>query len=35
MRIIKFLDDAGQQRFGKDFDNGQATLLEGIRSPDW
>jgi len=29
MRIIRFLDDAGQQRFGKDFDNGQATLLEG------
>jgi 2-keto-4-pentenoate hydratase/2-oxohepta-3-ene-1,7-dioic acid hydratase in catechol pathway len=29
MRIIRFLDDAGQQRFGKNFDNGQATLLEG------
>jgi 2-keto-4-pentenoate hydratase/2-oxohepta-3-ene-1,7-dioic acid hydratase in catechol pathway len=29
MRIIRFLDDAGQQRFGQDFDNGQATLLEG------
>jgi 2-keto-4-pentenoate hydratase/2-oxohepta-3-ene-1,7-dioic acid hydratase in catechol pathway len=23
------MDDAGHQRFGKDFDNGQATLLEG------
>jgi len=29
MRIIRFLDEAGQQRFGKDFDKGQATLLEG------
>ena len=32
MRIIRFTDDAGQQRFGKDFDNGQATLLEAGRS---
>ena len=29
MRIIRFMDDAGQQRFGKDFGNGVATLLEG------
>ena len=29
MRIIRFIDDAGQQRFGKDFANGEASLLEG------
>lgn len=29
MRIIRFIDEAGQHRFGKDFGNGEATLLEG------
>jgi len=29
MRIIRFIDEAGQPRFGKDFANGEATLLEG------
>ena len=29
MRIIRFIDEAGQQRFGQDFGNGEATLLEG------
>ena len=29
MRIIRFIDETGQQRFGKDFGNGQATLLAG------
>ena len=29
MRIIKFIDEAGHHQFGKDFENGQATLLDG------
>lgn len=29
MRIIRFIDEAGHHQFGKDFENGQATLLEG------
>ena len=29
MRIIRFIDEAGHHRFGKDFENGQATLLDG------
>ena len=29
MRIIRFIDEAGQQCFGQDFKNGAATLLEG------
>ena len=29
MRIIRFIDEAGKPRFGKDFANGEATLLEG------
>jgi len=29
MRIIRFIDQAGHHRFGKDFENGQATLLDG------
>jgi len=29
MRIIRFIDEAGQQRYGKDFANGEARLLDG------
>lgn len=29
MRIIRFLDDAGQERLGRQQDDGSATLLEG------
>jgi 2-keto-4-pentenoate hydratase/2-oxohepta-3-ene-1,7-dioic acid hydratase in catechol pathway len=29
MRIIRFIDEAGQPRFGRDFANGEARLLEG------
>ncbi len=29
MRIIRFIDQAGQHQFGKDFGDGEATLLEG------
>ena len=29
MRIIRFIDEAGQQHFGRNFGNGEATLLEG------
>jgi 2-keto-4-pentenoate hydratase/2-oxohepta-3-ene-1,7-dioic acid hydratase in catechol pathway len=29
MRIIRFTDEAGQHRFGKDLENGKATLLDG------
>ena len=29
MRIIRFIDDAGQPRFGKDLQNDEASLLEG------
>ena len=29
MRIVRFIDEAGQQRFGQNFRNGEATLLEG------
>jgi len=29
MRIIRFIDEAGQPRFGKDFANGEAMLLDG------
>ena len=29
MRIIRFIDEAGQQRYGKDFAKGEARLLDG------
>ena len=29
MRIIRFIDETGQPRFGKNFGNNEATLLEG------
>ncbi|MGB5746799.1 MAG: fumarylacetoacetate hydrolase family protein [Desulfobacterales bacterium] len=29
MRIIRFIDEAGQHRFGRNFKNDEATLLEG------
>jgi len=29
MRIIRFIDEAGQQRYGRNFGNGKATLLGG------
>ena len=35
MRLIRFIDEGGHQRFGQAFENGQAMLLEGDLITGW